>query len=351
MRTIGIEEFLELAKVHPVIDVRSPGEYGHAHIPGAHNIALFSDEERKVVGTTYKQQSREMAIKIGLDHYGPKMRQIVETVEELTVTDKNARKTVLVHCWRGGMRSRAIAWLLDLYGFSVYLLQGGYKAYRNWTLAQFGKSYTLHVLGGYTGSGKTHVLHQLGKKGHTVVDLEGIARHRGSAFGGLDRLVQPSQEMFENLLALRLHHITAAIPGAPIWIEDESRRIGHINLPEKFWNRMRASTVIFLDIPFEERLVFTVKEYGAYPKEDLVNSIIRIQKRLGGLNTKTAINHLLENDIKECFRVLLRYYDKYYAGGLHDRQDIETRLHTIACTTVDAVANAVHLAAQLQDNG
>lgn len=125
---IDIEQFLSLASLHPVLDVRSPGEYKHAHIPGAHSFPLFTDEERKIVGTTYKQKSREEAIKIGLDFFGPTLKQRVLDAEQIA----NGTKILLVHCWRGGMRSAAISWLLDLYGFKIYTLAGGYKAYRNW---------------------------------------------------------------------------------------------------------------------------------------------------------------------------------------------------------------------------
>src|SRR5690348_9334071 len=125
IKKLSITEFLKLSHQHPVLDVRSPGEYSHAHIPGAYSLPLFTDEERKVVGTTYKQQSREAAIKVGLDYFGPKMRSMVEEVEKLC--EKRGGKTVLVHCWRGGMRSAGVAWLLDLYGFKVYTLVGGYK--------------------------------------------------------------------------------------------------------------------------------------------------------------------------------------------------------------------------------
>src|ERR1035437_2355393 len=132
---LTIEAFLQLSKQHPVLDVRSPGEYCHAHIPGAYNLPLFSDEERKVVGTEYKQQGREQAIKTGLDYFGTKMSKIVEEAETI-IKKHNAPiqipNTVLVHCWRGGMRSAGIAWLLDLYGFKVYTLTGGYKSFRNW---------------------------------------------------------------------------------------------------------------------------------------------------------------------------------------------------------------------------
>ncbi len=327
---IYIEEFLSLAKSHPVLDVRSPGEYNHAHIPGANSFPLFSDEERKVVGTTYKQQSREQAIKTGLDYFGVKMRKMVEKAEQICGTDK----TVLVHCWRGGMRSAAIAWLLDLYGFKVYLLIGGYKQFRRWALEQFEKKYPFHVLSGYTGSGKTHVLTALQKKGGLVIDLEGLAHHKGSAFGNIGMPQQPSQEMFENKLAVELY--AAFQQQVPIWVEDESQRIGDVNIPIVLWKQMRNKEVFFLDIPFEERLKHIVEEYGKLPKEKLVNAVIRIKKRLGGLETKEAINALVEDRTEDSFRILLSYYDKWYLKGLHNREGLETLLYKIPCKTVEA---------------
>ena len=137
VRPIDIEKFIGLSEQHPVLDVRSPGEYHHAHIPGAHSFPLFDDAERKEVGTTYKHINREKAIKIGLDYFGPKMRPLVEQAE--AIAEKSGSRTLLVHCWRGGMRSGAIAWLLDLYGFKVHTLIGGYKSFRRWTLEQFEK--------------------------------------------------------------------------------------------------------------------------------------------------------------------------------------------------------------------
>lgn len=327
---INIDEFLSLAKLHPVFDVRSPGEFNHAHIPGANSFPLFNDEERKVVGTTYKQQSREQAIKVGLDYFGVKMRKMVEEAERICGADK----TVLVHCWRGGMRSAAIAWLLDLYGFKVYLLIGGYKQFRRWALEQFEKEYPFHVLSGYTGSGKTHVLTALQKKGGLVIDLEGLAHHKGSAFGNIGMPQQPSQEMFENKLAVELS--TAFQQQLPIWVEDESQRIGDVNIPIILWKQMRNKEVFFLDIPFEERLKHIVEEYGKLPKEKLVNAVIRIKKRLGGLETKEAINALVEDRTEDSFRILLRYYDKWYLKGLHNREGLETLLYKIPCKTVEA---------------
>jgi tRNA 2-selenouridine synthase len=332
---IKTDEFLSLGLQHPVMDVRSPGEYIHAHIPGAYSLPLFTDEERKVVGTAYKQQSREIAVKIGLDYFGVKMRKMVEDAEEIT-KNSNA-KIVLVHCWRGGMRSAGVAWLLDLYGFKVYTLIGGYKAYRRWVIEQFEKRYEFKILGGYTGSGKTSVLNELHSKKQAVIDLEDIACHKGSAFGGFGPRPQPKQEMFDNILATELNRV--ANKGSAIWLEDESQRIGDLNLPNALWKSMRKAPIYFLDIPFEERLQNIAVEYGKIEKEKLVNAIMRIQRRLGGLDTKNAINFLLEGNIKECFRILLKYYDKFYERSLHNRENLQALLHPIQCSNTNTIEN------------
>lgn len=342
---IDIERFIQLAKQFPVLDVRSPGEFSHAHIPKAFSLPLFTDEERKVVGTAYKQQGRKDAIKIGLDFFGVKMRKMVEDVEAIAVNyNSTTNNCVLIHCWRGGMRSAAVAWLLDLYGFKVYTLSGGYKAFRNWVLQQFNKEYNLKILGGYTGSGKTFLLQEMQQKNIPVVDLEKLANHKGSAFGALGEEPQPSQEMFENLLATELFLKADLLQG--VWIEDESQRIGKLFIPNNLWNYMRESPVHFLDIPFEERLKFLVKTYGKHNKEYLINAIERIQKRLGGLETKNAINFLLEDNTTESFRILLRYYDKLYAKGLYNRKNYDTLLNIIPCESVNGNINANKLLPQ-----
>ena len=365
---LTVEEFLTLAKENPVLDVRSPGEFTHAHIPGAYSLPLFSDEERKVVGTAYKQESQQKAIKLGLDFYGTKMVKMVEEVEELckvrgtkyevrTKEENLVPRTsnlVLIHCWRGGMRSAGVAWLLDLYGFKVYTLVGGYKAYRNWVLQQFTKEYPINMLGGFTGSGKTEVLHALAKKGNCIIDLEKLASHKGSAFGALGQPVQPTQEMFENLLAAELKMIVdrwqmtgeknallsdnAHLPSV-IWLEDESQRIGEVNIPTVFFSQMRKKQIYFLDIPFEERLNFIVAHYGKFEKDKLVSAVIRIKKRLGGLETKTAVNYLIEDNTKECFRVLLTYYDKFYLKSLQNRDNFADLFNKLDCGTVDDEKN------------
>ncbi len=365
-----------------ILDVRSPGEYKHAHIPGAVSLPLFSDEERAVVGTEYKQVGRQAAIKIGLDYFGPRMKEMVEEVERLvdyradkqrerianvekrtrnvevdradisrgSVTNPklqtpNAR--LFVYCWRGGMRSGAVSWLLNLYGFNVTTLAGGYKAFRNHVLQSFGKPYHFKILGGYTGSGKTELLQRLKESGEKVVCLESLASHKGSAFGNLNMPPQPSQEMFENILSCELlamsHEQEEQNPEHPntqpqnpnsIWLEDESQRIGTINLPNALWQTMRTSPVYFLEIPFEERLKHITEEYSRCGKERLAGAIERIKKRLGGVETKNALQALADEDYTGCFRILLKYYDKFYLKGLHNRPALGELLTNIPCQSV-----------------
>lgn len=308
-KAVSIEEFLNLSKDFQILDVRSPGEFNHAHIPGALSLPLFSDEERKIVGTTYKQQSREDAIKIGLDFFGPKMKNMVLQVEEI-LKEKDT-KTILVHCWRGGMRSGAVAWLLDLYGFKVYTLKGGYKAFRNWVLTELEKPYRLRILGGFTGSGKTEILHELKKTGEAVIDLEGLACHKGSTFGGLGQPEQPSNEYFENMLAMQLRELTQN-ENRVIWLEGESSRIGTININHLFFNQMKTGESIHIEVPREDRLNKAVEEYGSFDKLRLIDGVNRISRRLGGQNTKQAIEYLNEGNIKDAFGILLDYYDRFY---------------------------------------
>ncbi|MBI5858344.1 MAG: tRNA 2-selenouridine(34) synthase MnmH [Sphingobacteriales bacterium] len=370
---INIEQFLELAKQHPVIDVRSPAEYNHAHIPGAYSLPLFTDEERKVVGTTYKQESREAAIKIGLDYFGPKMSEIVRSVESIVgsqdsglltndlPTGQAGSRLVLTYCWRGGMRSAAIAWLLDLYGFKVFTLIGGYKKFRNYVLDTFKLPFQFNILGGYTGSGKTELLKALKEKGETIIDLEKIAKHKGSAFGNIGMSQQPTQEMFENILAQELRrsmgnsewsiqqqpHSPFTIHYSPLWLEDESQRIGHVNIPNDLWATMRKSHIYFLDIPFEERLKHIVEEYGCLDKQKMMDAIERIKEKLGGQNAKLAIQLLEEGNTEESFRILLKYYDKFYFRSLHNREGLNSLLHTVECKSVNP-ENASQLIRHIQ---
>lgn len=348
IQKISTEQLLLLSEQYPVLDVRSPGEYTHAHIPAAYSLPLFSDEERKIIGTAYKKESREKAIKHGLDFFGVKMRSMVEEAEKIKKNFKPGQTSnfelqttnaLIVHCWRGGMRSSAVAWLLNFYGFDIYLLEGGYKAYRNWALQQFEKQYDFNIIGGYTGSGKTEILKALQEKGQSIIDLEGLANHKGSAFGALGQPPQPSQEMFENQLAATLYQNNQRF----FWLEDESQRIGSLNIPHSFWYTMRNKPVYFIDIPFEERLEYINAGYGKIDKELLINAIVRIKKRLGPLETKTAIGFLVEDNVKECFRILLQYYDKTYFKALQNRENLATLLNKIDCLSVDDISNSEKL--------
>ncbi len=363
---IDIETFLNLSKKFPVLDVRSPAEYLHAHIPGAISLPLFSDEQRKVIGTAYKRESRQIAVNIGLNYFSERMKKIPGEVAaildsardksqnvDFPNSDKNQMPCLLVHCWRGGMRSGAVAWLLSLFGYKIYVLKGGYKSCRNWALHQFKKPYSFKILGGFTGSGKTALLKEMRQNGKSVIDLEQLANHKGSAFGALGEMPQPSQEMFENLLAVELWRNSGnadryngngqtKIDPLEIWLEDESRNIGTVNIPNALWEQMRCSQLYFLDIPFEERLNHIVNTYGNFAKEDLTASIMQLQKRLGGADTKNAIGFLASGKPKDSFSILMRYYDKVYLKSLHSRENIQSVLNKIPCKSVD-IKNAAQL--------
>lgn len=344
IKKISVDTFLELAKSTPVIDVRSPGEFHHASFPGARSIPLFSDEERKIVGTLYKQQGRQRAIKAGLDFFAPKMNSMIDEAEKIAGKIKNQTDKlppVIIHCWRGGMRSAGVAWLFDLYGFEVYTLTGGYKAFRRWVLSQFDIDYNIRILGGFTGSAKTDLIHFLQQQERAVIDLEGLASHKGSAFGALGQPAQPGQEMFENNLALALF----SVKDKTFWLEDESQRIGKLNIPHAFWNTMRTKPVFFLDIPFEKRLDYIVKTYGAHDKVKIGEAILRIERKLGGLETKNALQFLSENNTEACFRILLQYYDKLYSKSLANRENPHQLINKISCDSTHSSDN-IHLLPQ-----
>jgi tRNA 2-selenouridine synthase len=302
---ISIPEILDSLKDRVLIDVRTPAEYRQGHIPGARNMPLFSDEERVVVGTIYKQISREEAMLKGLEFVGPKMRFFVEEAGRLAPHGK-----IVVHCWRGGNRSASVAWLLEFAGFDVITLPGGYKAYRNHVLQSFSTPrHQLVILGGHTGSGKTEILHELKKLGRHVIDLEGLAHHKGSAFGALGEKPQPSVEQFENDLFQACMDIPA---GARVWLENESRSIGKVFIPPDYWEQMLRSPLIHLEVPLDIRLRRLVEEYASFPKEDLADSFQRICKRLGGQHLDAALKALENGDFAAAAEIALRYYDKAY---------------------------------------
>lgn len=328
---ISIEACFQLYKQLPVVDVRSPGEFLKGHIPGAVNIPLFSDDERAHVGTVYKQRSSDEAYEIGYEYVKPKMQWFIDEARKVA-TNGN----VVVHCWRGGMRSKSFAQHLYDNGFQeVFIIKGGYKAYRRLVISAFSMPCKLNILGGYTGSGKTRILQLLMTTGYQVIDLEGIANHKGSVFGSIGQNGQPTSEQFENNLYEKWRSLNFL---KPIWLEDESLNIGYVNIPINLFSRMRESPVFFLDIPREERAKLLVEEYAYQDISELGNAIMRISKRLGGLNTQNALKCLAEKDFYQVALITLQYYDKTYLKGLVNRSEELVRI--IPAPDTDAKKNA-----------
>ncbi|TAE29335.1 MAG: tRNA 2-selenouridine(34) synthase MnmH [Candidatus Kapaibacterium sp.] len=346
---VSIDEFLRLAKHAPILDVRTPAEFAKAHIPSAVNLPLFSNEERARVGTAYKQESREAALLLGLECVGPKMRSFVEDATRIVQDWKNmqekqanlpntsndAAPTVLVHCWRGGMRSASMAWLLRFAGFHAQSLQGGYKAFRRFAGEVFQRTYDVRILGGYTGSRKTQILRALQERGEQVLDLERIAKHKGSAFGALGEEAQPSTEEFENQIAMQLHSFN---PAQRVWIEDESRLVGKCVVPEGVWEQMRCAKTVFVDIPFAERVQHLCAVYGEFPQDGLMTAFHDIEQRLGGAATRSALEALAANDVATAAALALRYYDKTYLRGLERRAPETVRHCSLAGLSVEECA-------------
>ncbi|MBL7946712.1 MAG: tRNA 2-selenouridine(34) synthase MnmH [Flavobacteriales bacterium] len=333
LRSLPVEDWLTLEP--PIIDVRSPGEFARGHIPGAHNVPLFTNEERAIVGTLYKQKGRDPAVLEGLRLVGPKLAWLVEEAQRLAPTGR-----IRVHCWRGGERSGSVGWLLDKAGFvDVFTLKRGYKGFRAHAQATLRSPFLLKVLGGFTGSGKTESLKHLGRCGAQVVDLEALADHKGSAFGALGQLPQPTTEHFEN----RLWSALAALdPSRPIWVEDESAMIGRVNVPSAFFAAMRAAPLYFVEVPQEERAKRLVEHYGHFPKEQLAGSIQRIAKRMGPQHCKNALLALDEGDLEQVALLALRYYDKAYLHGASLRDPMRVIKLTASANDPEALARQLN---------
>lgn len=300
-----------------LLDARSPKEYRHAHIPSAINVPLLNDEQREKVGITYKKEGREAAVEMGFELVGPHFAEKIREVKSLSST-----KELYIYCWRGGMRSGILGWLLSTSGFSVYLLEGGYKSYRSLVLDSIKVPRNIIVLGGKTGSGKTELLHHLEKIGEQTIDLEKLAAHRGSSFGALGQAPQPTNEHFENLLYEELAMKDA---NSVLWLENESRSIGSIKMPDSLFDQMRVAPVLEVDVPIEIRKDRILADYGDFPVAKLKECTARLEKRLGGLRLKLCLQALDENRKRDWLDFLLEYYDETYAYGMSLRDKSNCR--------------------------
>ncbi len=313
---LNIEDFLFRSREFPVIDVRSPGEFEHGHIPGAVNLPLFSNEERSVIGTLYVNRGSADAMMKGLEIIGPRMKEYAEFALRIA-----PRREALMHCWRGGMRSNSMAWLFNTAGVKTHTLAGGYKSYRTFARNFFSVPLKLIVIGGMTGSGKTEVLEYLESLGEQVVHLEHLARHKGSVFGSIGMPLQPTTEQFENDLFARLMELE---PSKPVYIEDESIAIGRVFVPKPFFGQMLTAPLINLCVPFGRRVIQLVNVYTQGDRQLLAEGVKRIERRLGLENASRAVEHISQGNMTAAVEIALKYYDRMYTRTMeiHQRKTV-----------------------------
>ncbi|MCC6600373.1 MAG: tRNA 2-selenouridine(34) synthase MnmH [Crocinitomicaceae bacterium] len=319
---IDINDLLTLQRQENILllDVRSPAEFEAGHIPCAVNLPLLDNEERHQVGSTYKQEGKNSAVLKGFELTGKKFAGYISKALLLS-----KEKKVFLYCWRGGMRSEIMAWLLSTAGMNVTVLHNGYKAFRHKCLQTFEIKYNFFVLTGLTGSGKTEVLHELKQLNQPVVDIEYLASHKGSSFGKLGLPPQPTQEQFENILAIEL---LCFISSERIWIEDESRFIGKLRIPDAIFNLMRSAPSVMISRTADARADRILKEYGSFENEQLEQCTRAITKRMGGDQVKIALEALLCGDKKKWVKILLNYYDKTYMhSSSGEKKNITKELH------------------------
>jgi tRNA 2-selenouridine synthase len=295
--------------------MRSPAEYEQGHIPGAISLPLFQDHERAEVGTIYKKQGKDKAFDRGLEIIGPKLHLMVKEVRRWSRTGE----PVYIHCWRGGMRSGSFAWLLNQAGIETIIIDGGYKAFRQFIREFYGSLPNLQILGGFTGTGKTEVLHQLLEIGEQVLDLEELACHKGSVFGGFGARSQMTSEQFQNEIYFKLQNFNTA---QPIWVEDEGISIGKVFLPDTLWLNMQASPLTILHLDMETRIQKLVSEYGKFTIDQLEQAILSIEKKLGQPRTKEAIDALHHGDLIKVAILVLHYYDRAYQKNIDRRKNM-----------------------------
>jgi len=336
MSGIGISSTYSLkvfrSEEGPLIDIRSPKEFEQGHWPEAINFPLFDDEERALIGTTYKRKGRNEAILLGLNLTFPKLSNFKEVLK--IYAEKSIKNQLKLYCWRGGLRSSSLAWYSSLLGIKPIVLEGGYKTYRRWAIQQFEKEWPLKLLGGKTGTGKTEILLSLKNKGISTIDLEGLAIHKGSSFGGLGLPKQPSSEQFENMIAEQLLVYEQKL-SRPILLEAESANLGSCRIPKKLFNQMQKAPLIEIKRTKKERVEILVKEYGNHLQSELKEATLRIKRRLGPQRTEKALEAIISSRWDEACIAMLDYYDKCYEYELakkpsKEKVDISGMNHHLA---------------------
>ena len=319
-----------------IIDVRTPAEFAEATIPGAVNVPIFSNEERIEVGTVFKQQGKRDARKLGVKLVAPKIPLLMDQVEEYRQSHPGP---VIVFCWRGGMRSLAMTSFMNLAGIPARQLLGGHKGFRRKVLDYFEQQQwpPVFVLRGLTGVGKTRVLQQLGEMGYPVVDLEGLANHRGSAFGALGLEPQPSQKKFDTLLWQRLEQLR----DKPYLVtEGESLHIGRVMVPKPFHQAMQTQTSLWITASLEVRTQIILEDYPALDqlRQQFKKPINALKERLGGAVIAEFLELLDAGEWDKLVRELMvRYYDPLYLHTLPE-QRVEIELKSVDSATQKVAA-------------
>lgn len=302
-----------------LVDARSPAEYAEATIPGAVNVPILDDAERAAIGTLYKQGGKAAARRSGVEIVAPK---IPELVEQVASARPPGSPPVVVFCWRGGMRSRALAQFLELAGIPARQLAGGHKAFRGLVRDYFehGAWGRLIVLRGLTGVGKTTLLQRLATAGCPIVDLEGLANHRGSAFGHLGLPPQPTQRMFEALLWDVLRRIP---PTGYAVAEGESRHIGRLALPLRVYQSLQTEVSLWIEAPLEVRVRNILADYPArdHLRDEFTRPIRALKERLGRKGVEELSGLLAQGEWAELVRrLMVDYYDPLYRHTFPERR-------------------------------